>query len=303
MLKFLMPRLKKKNLIAVNDLLTRAREAELDIDKFNYYNDLLIKKSKEIDEGVYNVIIPRDVFVAYSSADMGKVEELVEMLEGQNISCFVATRNLQHGAIQHYEEQLKMAMDSCKILLFVSSASSRDTERDTLKKELPYIMQKDKEGAPGIYRHDYERMPKEYKKPRVEYIISEYKNTEDDKIVKKFFAGYEYCFDTNILVQRIKELKTTVTTPNLKYCVVCGAENLKRTKFCSECGGQEFVLTKEECEDRQRIKQERALREAEGRKQKQRLRRYGRSLKHFARQKKKRRKRKQIGYEQKWIDL
>ena len=50
---------------------------------------------------------------------------------------------------------------------------------------------------------------------------------------------------------------------NVKYCVACGTENAKRVKYCSECGGQEFVATCEEYEEKQRLKQEHALREAE----------------------------------------
>ena len=270
MLNFLMRPLRKKNQLAVDDLLTRIREAELDRDKFNYYNKLLIKKSEELDKGVYVVTLPRDVFVAYSSKDMAKVEELVETLEEQNISCFVAARNLQHGAIQHYEEELKKAMDSCKTVVFVSSSNSRDRDCDALTVELPYIKKKDIEAAPGVYHHDYEKMPKEYKKPRVEYLISEHKNTAGDRLVEEFFAGYEYCFsDAKELATRVLRYITeqpSVAKPqkeNVKYCVACGAESKEIARFCLKCGGQEFVPTKEECEERQRIKQERALREAE----------------------------------------
>ena len=278
MLNFLMRPLREKNLLSVNGLLERIRKAELDRDKFNYYKELLIKKSKEIDEGVYVVTLPRDVFVAYRSADMAEVEELVETLEEQKISCFVAARNLQHGAIQnlqhgaiqHYEEELKKAMDSCKTVVFVSSSNSRNRDCDALTVELAYIKQKDKEAAPGNLRNNYEKMPIEYKKPRVEYLISKHKNTAWDRLVEEFFAGYEYCYsDANELATRISRYITeqpSVAKPqkeNVKYCVACGAESKEIARFCLKCGGQEFVATKEECEERQRIKQERALREAE----------------------------------------
>ena len=262
-LGFLMRPLRGENLLAVNDLLERIRKAELDIDKFNYYNKLLIKKSEELDKGVYVVTLPRDVFVAYSSKDMAKVEELVETLEEQKISCFVATRNLQHGAIQYYDVELKKAMDSCKTVVFVSSSNSRNRACDALKIELPYIKQKDIEAAPGVYRHDYEKMPKEYKKPRVEYLISEHKNTAGDRLVEEFFAGYEYCYNVGTVAERILKFIATPAMGNIKYCVACGSENAKRVKYCSECGGQEFVDTCEEYEEKQRLKQERALREAE----------------------------------------
>ena len=50
---------------------------------------------------------------------------------------------------------------------------------------------------------------------------------------------------------------------NVKYCVACGAESKEIARFCLKCGGQEFVATCEEYEEKQRLKQEHALREAE----------------------------------------
>ena len=263
MLDFLMRPLKKKNLLAVNDLLTRAREAELNKDKFRHYNNLLKEKSKELDKGIYDVTIPRKVFVVYCSEDIEEVNKIVEALEEQNISCFVAARNLQHGAIQNYEEQLQQAMDNCKTILFVSSKYSRDVDRDTLNIELPYIKKKDIEGASGYWRYNYEKMPKEYKKPRVEYIVSEHTNTAADKVVEEFFAGYEYCYDLENLAKRILDFVAAPAMNNLKYCVACGAENGKRAKFCSECGKWEFVSTKEELEEKRRTQAEQAVRESE----------------------------------------
>ena len=262
-LGFLLRPLREENLLAVSDLLARAGDAGLDMERFRQYNKRLAEEAKRLNEGVYDVTLPRDVFLAYSSADMAKVGELVETLECQNISCFVAARNLQHGAIQNYEEQLQQAMDRCKTVVFVSSKNSRNRTCDALKVELSYIRQKDVEAAPAKCRYNYEKMPKEYKKPRVEYIVSEHTNTAADKVVEEFFAGYEYCYDLENLAKRILDFVAAPAMNNLKYCVACGAENGKRAKFCSECGKWEFVSTKEELEEKRRTQAEQAVRESE----------------------------------------
>ena len=261
MLSFLLHPLRGKNLQAVNVLLERAGDANLDRKQYNRFHSLLVDEAQKLDAGIYDATIPRDVFVAYSHEDIAQVGELVEALEAQKISCFVAARNLQHGAIQNYEEQLRSAMDSCRTVVFVSSKNSRSRDCDALK-ELSYIQKCDFEAAPQ-YRGNYAKMPKEVKRPRVEYLIDKYTGTAADAIVKEFFAGFEYCKDKDIVAKRILELLAATPAVNVKYCRSCGAENAKKAKFCSECGGREFVDTYAEYEEIKRKKAEEARREAE----------------------------------------
>ena len=262
MLSFLLRPLREETLTAVNDLLSRAREAELDRERFNKYNERLAAEAQKLDAGVYDVTLPRDVFLAYSSADMATVGELAEALEAQKISCFVAVRNLQHGAIQNYEEQLHRAMDHCRTVVFVSSKNSRSRTCDVLKRELPYLQERDLLAAPQ-YRGNYAKMPAEYKKPRLEYLLEEHTGTAADAVVEEFFAGCEYCYDAKTAAQRILKMLSQSRAPAVKYCLSCGAENPKKTKFCMECGGHEFADTYEEYEQAQRAKAEAAAREAE----------------------------------------
>ena len=261
MLSFLLHPLRGKNLQAVNVLLERAGDANLDRKQYNRFHSLLVDEAQKLDAGIYDATIPRDVFVAYSHEDIAQVGELVEALEAQKISCFVAARNLQHGAIQNYEEQLRSAMDSCRTVVFVSSKNSRSRDCDALK-ELSYIQKCDFEAAPQ-YRGNYAKMPKEVKRPRVEYLIDKYTGTAADAIVKEFFAGFEYCKDKDIVAKRILELLAATPAANVKYCRSCGAENAKKAKFCSECGSREFVDTYAEYEEIKRKKAEEARREAE----------------------------------------
>ncbi len=254
-LGFMLHILREENLLAVNEFLARVREAEIDGDKYAQYNSRLQEEAKRVSRGVYDVSLPRDVFVAYSSADREEVSELVETLEGEKLKCFVAARNLQHGMVKHYEEKLKTAMDRCKTFLFVSSKNSRSRTCDALKVELSYIREKDILAAP-VYRNNYEKMPPQYKKPRVEYLLDEHSGSAADDVVEEFFAGYEYCFhDAKAAAVRILKF-ISAGSAAVKYCAACGAENLAKVKFCSECGGRGFFATREEYEESLRKEKE-----------------------------------------------
>ena len=262
MLAFLMRPLREETLLAVNDLLSRAGEAQLDAERFRRFNTRLSEESKKLNSGVYDVTLPRDVFVAYSSADMAEVGRLVEVLEQQSLTCFVAARNLQHGAMQNYNEQLEKAMDHCKTFVFVSSCHSRSRTCDALRIELSYIQQKDIAAAPQ-FRNNYPAMPAQYKKPRVEYLLEQHTDSAADKIVEEFFEGYEYCFaDPDETAERILRFIAS-RTPTVKYCVACGTENRAQARFCYACGKTDFVETRALYEEAARKRREQESHEAE----------------------------------------
>ena len=263
--------LREENLLAVNDFLSRALEAGADAQKYARYNARLIEESKKINAGVYDAALPRDAFIAYSSEDMEQVSELVEELEGQKISCFVAARNLQHGKVGDYEEKLEEAMKRCKVFVFVSGSHSRSRTCDALEVEMEYIRKLDLKGAPVQYRNYYKKMPKEYKKPRVEYMIERYSGKgAAEQITEEFFAGCERCWRAEEVAERILEYIARGPAPQVKYCLACGAENASKAKFCSECGGRTFAATREQVEEekseRERLAQEKQRAEEERRK-------------------------------------
>ena len=69
-------------------------EAKTIDDKYrNSLNELSLK----LDNGVFNVDLIRDVFVCYSSKDIAIVSDIVNYLEYNDLTCFVAQRNLRHG--------------------------------------------------------------------------------------------------------------------------------------------------------------------------------------------------------------
>ena len=254
------------NLLAVNDFLARAQSVEENTQTFARYNRLLAQEAEKVSKGVYNTSLPRDAFIAYKSEDMEFVNELVEEMEGQGLKCFVAARNLQHGAVGNYDAELRRAMDHCRTVVFVSSTRSRSMGCDALTVELPYIRAKDVEGAPAQYRNYYDKLPEQYKKPRVEFVTEPYRGGADaaEEIVGEFFAGYERCYDAAAVIKQVMRYKLAVPAPrDVKYCLSCGAENAKKAKFCSECGGREFAATREEYEQAQRARAEQDAREAE----------------------------------------
>ncbi len=64
-----------------------------------------------------------DVFICHSSVDEAEAQSAARELENAGLSCWLAERNLLPGT-QNYEEELKSAVEHCKMLLFLSSANS-----------------------------------------------------------------------------------------------------------------------------------------------------------------------------------
>ena len=183
-LDFMLRSLVTANVLSLKSLADRTLNGE---EKTQYLN-AIEKEAEKYNEGMYNPKIPRKAFIAYSSSDMQRVNEVVNYLEDSGISCFVALRNLRHGkgAVENYEKLLKEAMHSCKCFVLISSRNSRRLDCDAMDKELPYV-------------RDYEPQVK-----RIEYIIDDYGSEGGAKtILKDFFGPSEQCRDKDDLVRRI----------------------------------------------------------------------------------------------------
>ena len=236
--EFMIKSLDSKVVLPLKRLIERAFTGE----KFTDYMTRVETEAEKLKNGIYSSDIPRDVFIAYSSADMERVNEIVEFLEGQKINCYVALRNLRHGrgAVENYEKELEKAMHRCKCVVFFSSNHSRDLDCDALKIELPYI--RDEESHLG----------------RIEYILDDYSDSTPlaaKKILEDFFAGLEYCRDKEDLLTRVLNYTTGKKgrrTASTKFCKKCGTENPIHVKFCGECGNGEFVTSIQEYVDVQK---------------------------------------------------
>lgn len=179
-LDFTIKSLTSKLVISTAYLIERAYKNR-DLKKFEEYTTRLEHEAEKVDSGVYSTMIPRDVFIAYSSKDIDKVIELVNMLEDNGLSCFLAMRNLQHGrgAVANYTSALQSAMNNAKIIVFVSSKNSRNFSCDALTQELRYIREKELSNAPAEYKNDYAALPYKYKKLRVEYRLDNTRSPTD----------------------------------------------------------------------------------------------------------------------------
>ncbi len=263
--KFLIKSLETEFLLELNDLIERAYKKN-DIELYGKYATEISVQAQKVQSGVYETALPRDVFIAYSSKDMKYVSKLVEVLEGQGLSCFVAARNLRHGrgSVENYERSIKEAIDHCRSFVFVSTLNSRAFGCDALKIELPYVQKQDVDHAPAQYRNKYEAIPHEYKKPRVEYRVQDSKSVNAaDNIVNEFFHGYEWVLSADAVAERVmKQLIEAPNTPKAtaakKLCIHCGAEVEASQKFCSACGKTEFA---KDANDLIRIKNKQAEKE------------------------------------------
>ena len=284
-IKFLIVSLKPEFISEVCDLIERAYKLT-DLVKFREYSTKLSVEAEKLDNCIYLTNYPRDVFVAYSSRDMEKVLELVECLEEQGLLCFIAARNLRHGAgaVENYEKALREAMDNCQSFVFVSSTSSRNPGCDALRQEIPYIKSSDIENAPHELRNNYANIPQKYKKHRVEYRIEESpRPMAADRIVSDFFSGYERVYTPMDVAERVLDIPTAIEEEaptsqpippaSVKYCITCLNECPEDAKFCMNCGGNTFANTPNEAKlmqqiaalqnaDKERIARESAEREA-----------------------------------------
>ena len=258
--------LEKSYVAPMKNLIERAYKLKNIMDKYAEYTEAIEDEAENLDKYIYDPIVPRDAFIAYSNKDSKKAIELVEYLESQGISCFISQRNLRHGvgSKERYELYLNKAMESCMCFVFVSSMNSRDNDCDAYKIEIPYIMKKiDEKNAPGNFRNFYTKIPYEYKKPRVEYRIEE-SLTENvaDILVDNFFSGYERVYTLKNVAIRINAqklgvdesafLSPTPTQPEVenkvKFCLECLTKCSFEAKFCQACGKTEFADTKKEAE-------------------------------------------------------
>jgi len=246
--------------LPLQNLIERAYK-QSDTLKFEKLSTAVSDEAEKVNAGMYETSVPRDVFVAYSSKDMPTVEALVEYLEENCLDCFVAARNLRHGrgSVQNYEMALHEAMDNCKCVVFVSSENSRTMDCDALRVELKYIKNQDILNSPPEFRRNYISIPGKYKKNRIEYRIDNSASSpRADKILKEFFSGLEYVYSPEGVMDAIDafdyeiptEEEPSVREPEnaVKYCAVCGAEVPLQSKFCLECGKNEFVDTYKEFE-------------------------------------------------------
>ena len=277
---FVIKSLKKAYVAAIKELIESIYK-DKNKDKYNEYTSKVEEEAEKLDKCVYVTKIQRAAFIAYSSKDKKKAMELVEYLERQNLKCFISSRNLRHGvgSREYYNEALKEAMDYCTTFVFVSSMNSRNVDCDAFKIEMPYIIEKDKKNAPGNLRNDYSKIPKEYKKHRVEYRIEESKDDNDaDDFVDDFFCGYERVHSIKEVSKRIiqhtlenpieKTMETPIETPikkdppvvkKVKFCVDCQSKCDEGVKECDVCGGTNFASSlneakklKKEEKDRQK---------------------------------------------------
>lgn len=205
---FLIASLQVEYLLELNNLVERAYKKR-DLPLFSHFATEISQEAEKVSAGIYATSIPRDVFIAYSSKDMGKVSELCEKLESQGISCFVAARNLRHGvgAVENYDSALKEAMNNCRCFVFVSSVNSRSLSCDAVTKEIPYLRSRDIENAPAHLRNNYAAIPDIYKKPRVEYRIGT-ENSADAvaRITDAFFEGHEWVYTPEAVAVRVVQL-------------------------------------------------------------------------------------------------
>ncbi len=186
-LNYLINALRPEWFLPVADFIDRAYMGTRERD---YWRNQYDQAAPMIDSGVFDPRINRDVFVAYSSKDMPHVKELVDVLEDNGFTCFLASRNLQHGsgAADNYYRFIYEAMSHCKAFVFVSSSHSRNRQCDVYLYEMGCV--------------------EKYKLPlfRVEYLIEPYTGKAIERNFTDFFKNKDWCETPEKVVYRLMTL-------------------------------------------------------------------------------------------------
>ena len=201
----------EKCVLCLSDLIDRAFDGGN--EEYAVCHKKLVRADERERSGIYDVSLPRDVFVAYSSKDKEEAYELVEYLEKNGFKCFIAMRNLTKGvdAALKYNERLKTAMDSCTVFLLVSSSNSRARDCDAYSIEMQYIRDCDCRKAndftvASTRYEEYLEKNRKRCKPRLEYLIEDYGTSPYEKMVKKFFSGLTWCRSLESVSDAVFEL-------------------------------------------------------------------------------------------------
>ncbi len=172
----------------------KSRDTALYSEYRNKFEDMAIK----LQDALYEPSLHRDVFVMYSGKDMSHVMKTVSMLENEyELTCFVAARNLRHGAgsTDRYKDAIHEAIKNSDVFLLISTQNSR-TRQCEVYDEILHIMDK----FPGS--------------TRVEYLVDEYKGYGVEKKFKEFFSGVEPCRTLEQTAERISEVCDELTKKN-----------------------------------------------------------------------------------------
>ena len=203
---FMIRSLTSEYIMPVSYLIERAYKNK-SLERFEALSTRFEEEAAKVDSGIYSTMLPRDVFIAYSSKDIERVMALLSELEKNGFSCFVALRNLQHGrgAVANYSTALHNAMNNSKMIVFVSSKNSRTFSCDALTEELAYVKEIELASAPAEYKNSYASLPDKYKKPRVEYRLDNEPTLAADSFIREFFADLDYCESVEKVVTRVAE--------------------------------------------------------------------------------------------------
>lgn len=93
----------------------------------------------------------KEVFVSYTSSDKEVAYKLVSYLEGRNISCFIAPRDVDPG--KAYAANLMQAIDHCSVVILIASRAINASEH--VLNEVDVIIEKKKPLLP-VFIEDFE---------------------------------------------------------------------------------------------------------------------------------------------------
>ena len=96
-------------------------------------NEYLLKlKERELKEENYS-LVPRDIFICFSSENIHIATNVLETLESEGYKCWISIRNLRPNDPSNYWSSITKAIESSKLVLVISSEEamiSKDVQKE-----------------------------------------------------------------------------------------------------------------------------------------------------------------------------
>ena len=230
-----------------------------DPDLYLELNKLIEDAVIAIDEGIFDPTKKRDVYVAYSESDKDAALKLVDHLEKvAGLSCFIACRNISSTSVHEMRPLKYKAIDNCSVFVLISTPESCSPGSEFYNCERVYIESCDRADAirathnEDFQKEDYAKIPKAYKKLRLEYqptalLASTRRNT----VIDDFFHGFDPC----LLIDYGTEVAPLIMAASDKIKALIDEFRRKSLIRCCRTCGKRLQIGESPCHEPYEVKE------------------------------------------------
>ena len=151
------------------------------------------------------------VFLSYSTTDLKQTLEIRDYLESNQISCWIAKRNIPGGT--DYAIEIPKAIDQCDFFLLILTASSQKSQ--FVRNELEWAIKKNKKIIPFMLHEFNLDRPIEFHLQHHQRInVYEVGDVSAKKSLLQILQSTSYVTNTQNILQTNSELNSTDSQNN-----------------------------------------------------------------------------------------